>query len=64
MDHPLLNPLTKVSERLGVSRSTVFNEIAAGRLAVVKIGRRSFVTEDELNRFVQDLPSRLAASEG
>ncbi len=38
---------------LGVSRSTVFGLIAAGELRRLKIGSRSLVTADEIDRFLR-----------
>ena len=51
----LLHPMPEAAEVLGVSRSTVYELVKNGDLNVVKIGRRSFITQDELERFVQSL---------
>jgi len=42
--------------RLGVGRSTFYKERNAGRLAVIYIGRRAYVEEKELERYVASLP--------
>ncbi|MBF9335842.1 helix-turn-helix domain-containing protein [Microbacterium lacticum] len=54
---PLLHDIPTVVEMLGLSRTTVYDEIKAGRLATVKIGRRTMVKHSELERFVEVLPS-------
>lgn len=52
---PLLNPLPEAIRRLGIGRSKVYEEIAAGNLRVVKIGRRTLIPETELQRYVGKL---------
>ncbi len=39
----------------GMSRSKIYMEIKEGRLSVVKVGRRTFITVDELERYVSEL---------
>ncbi len=39
----------------GASRNTFYRLVARGDLALVKIGRRSFVTADEMDRYVASL---------
>ncbi|MGB4777437.1 hypothetical protein [Microbacterium sp.] len=39
----------------GIGRSKLFEEIAAGRLRAVKIGRRTFIAHAELERYVAGL---------
>ncbi len=52
----LLNPIKKSRHLLGdLGNSKFYEEVAAGRLKLVKIGRRSFVTTDELRRYVAAL---------
>mgnify|MGYP001807801167 CR=1 FL=1 len=38
--------------RLGISRSTLYELIAKGDIAVLKIGSRTLIGEDELARFI------------
>lgn len=38
-----------------VGRSKLYEEIAAGRLRAVKIGRRTFIAHAELERYVGEL---------
>ncbi|MHA6509523.1 excisionase family DNA-binding protein [Tessaracoccus sp. Y1736] len=52
---PLLHSLTDSFNRLGIGRSKGYEEIAAGRLRVIKIGRRSLIAETELQRYVASL---------
>ena len=58
---PLLNPLPEAIRRLGFGRSKVYEEIAAGNLRVVKVGRRTLIAEAELQRYVQRLVEAGAA---
>lgn len=55
---PLLNRIEHGAARLGVSRSWMYREIAAGRLTVVKIGTRTLIAEGELQRFAAELAQR------
>ena len=52
---PLLNTMPEVVRRLGLGRSKVYEEIAAGNLRVVKVGRRTLIAETELQRYVRNL---------
>ena len=52
---PALHKLTKVSERTGLSRSSLYREIKAGKLKTVKIGRSVRISEQELSRFINSL---------
>ena len=52
----LLYPLPEVRERLGgISHTTLYALIGRGDLSIVKIGSRSFIPADNLNRFVEHL---------
>lgn len=42
----------EAADRLGIGRSAVYAEVAAGRLATLKIGRRRLVPEQSLAAFV------------
>lgn len=57
---PRLHSIADVLQRIPVGRSKLYEEIGSGRLTVVKIGRRSFVTDSELRRYVDSLPEGLA----
>jgi excisionase family DNA binding protein len=52
----LLVPMSEVGTRLGgLSRSSVYELVATGRLPTVRIGRRRFVTQPDLEAFVARL---------
>lgn len=51
----LLYSVDGVAEQLSVGRTTVYSLIRAGRLRSVKVGDRTLVARDELERFVGDL---------
>jgi excisionase family DNA binding protein len=50
-----LNDIESVMERLKLGRSTVFAEIASGRLRSVKVGRRRLVPESAIVEFIDNL---------
>jgi excisionase family DNA binding protein len=55
----LLVPINEALRMLGgVSRSKIYDEIAARNLATVRIGRRIFVRTEELERYVDSLEQR------
>jgi excisionase family DNA binding protein len=54
----LLYSLEDAWTTLGVGRSTLYELIAAGDIKAVKVGRRTLIRHDELERYVQDLPER------
>lgn len=51
----LLHPIPDAAAVLGISRSTLYELIADGEITTVKIGRRTLITQDELERYVRDL---------
>lgn len=52
----LLHPIPEAAEILGgMSRSTLYEKIASGEIAASKIGRRTYIAHDELERFVKNL---------
>ena len=52
---PSLHKLAVVMARTGLSRSAVYRVINDGKLKTVKIGRSVRISEQELNRFINDL---------
>lgn len=52
---PRLNPVATAMDRLGVSRSTVFELIASGELRSVKIGHRRLVSDAAIAEFIARL---------
>jgi excisionase family DNA binding protein len=45
--------IRETAEFLGVSDRTVKREIKAGRLAIRKVGRRTILDRDDLERFLE-----------
>ena len=43
---------------IGIGRSTFYKAVAAGHLQVRKYGKRTFITQEEMKRFVEQMPSR------
>ena len=55
-DSPLLHTVPRAVVRLGLANErTLWRCVAAGQLSTVKIGRRTYVTEDACLRFVATL---------
>ena len=52
---PSLHKLAVVMARTGLSRSAVYRVINEGKIKTVKIGRSVRISEQELNRFINDL---------
>jgi len=62
MANRLVVPLEEACQQLGgMSRSTLYNKFARGELTPVKIGRRSYLTQTELERYVNQLPMKAVA---
>ena len=51
----LLHPIPEAGEILGIGRSKLYELAAAGEIATVKIGRRTLISHDELERYVRVL---------
>ena len=51
----LLHTIPDAAETLGIGRSTLYNLISSGQITAVKIGRRTLVAQDELERYVRSL---------
>ena len=59
--HPerLLYPIPETQEILGgISRSHLYELIKRGDLEVVKMGKRSFITDEAIRKLVAQLPRR------
>lgn len=50
-----LIPVLEAFEFAGMKRTRGYAQIKAGRLVVIKNGRRTFVRSSELRRFIDDL---------
>jgi excisionase family DNA binding protein len=59
-----LNSIKDVVTRTRLSRSTVYQELATGRLKSVKVGRRRLITEAALIDFIEDLTAAATPSGG
>lgn len=51
--------LTEFADAHGISRTSVYNEIRAGRLVISKVGRRSLVTAEHAAAWRDSLPSAI-----
>lgn len=58
---PLANSIERAGHRIGLSRATIYNLIAAGQLKTFKLGRRTLIAESELHRFLQERMAGLTA---
>ncbi|MBO0834443.1 MAG: helix-turn-helix domain-containing protein [Actinobacteria bacterium] len=58
---PQLHPLADAAERLAVSMPKLRRMAADGDIATVRIGRRRYVTDDELRRFIDSLTEQEAS---
>jgi excisionase family DNA binding protein len=53
-----------LAEALGVSRTKLYSEIAAGKLRAVKLGSRTLITTRDANDYLSRLPDIRAALPG
>ena len=61
----LIYPLPEARAKLGgISHSGLYNLVADGSIRLPKIGRRSYVTADELEAFVIRMEARAADIQG
>jgi excisionase family DNA binding protein len=51
------NSLNDAADRIGVSRDGLHDLIRKGELEAKKIGRRTIIAEEELQRFMASLPA-------
>lgn len=51
----LLHKIPDAAETLGIGRSTLYELIANKEIATIKIGRRTLIAQDELERYVRSL---------
>jgi excisionase family DNA binding protein len=51
---PLLPFVKSVENYIGISRSGAYRLIDAGRLKIVKIGRRTLIRQSEIARFIAE----------
>jgi excisionase family DNA binding protein len=58
--HPIrrLYPLQEAREKLGgIGHTTIYALIAEGKITTTKIGRRTFVSAEEIDRYIASLES-------
>jgi hypothetical protein len=55
LDIDRLIPVCEAFDLAGMRRTKGYGEVAAGRLAIVRNGRRTFVRTSELRRYIDDL---------
>ncbi|MHB2167457.1 helix-turn-helix domain-containing protein [Alsobacter sp. R-9] len=48
--------IKQVAQSAGIGRSTVYAQLAAGKLSAVKVGRRTLVLVSEFSRWLSSLP--------
>ena len=58
VETPQLHKLEILLDRTGLSRSTVYREIALGKLKPVRIGRALRFSESEICRYISDEESQ------
>ena len=54
---PLAYPVADAAAEIGSNRTAMYQAARAGKLKILKVGRRSVVTDEELRRFVSSLPA-------
>lgn len=54
---PLRLEIPEAAEALRLSRSELYKKIRAGSIAAQKDGKRTFITVEELRRYVRELPN-------
>jgi len=48
---PIFNPVPVACARLGIGRTFLYEEVAAGHIKAVKVGKRRLIPESELQRY-------------
>jgi excisionase family DNA binding protein len=54
--------IAEFCDRYGIRRTKTYDEIKAGRLRIVKVGRRSLITETDAEAWLAALPSLKSGS--
>jgi hypothetical protein len=49
---PLLHSVVAACSLLGIGRTLLYAKIGAGEIAVVKIGKRTMIADDEIRRVI------------
>jgi excisionase family DNA binding protein len=48
--------IAEAGERLRLGRSRLYEELAAGRIEAVRLGRRTMIRASEVERYIRELP--------
>lgn len=56
------NSIPETAKRIGCGRTKVYQMIAAGELRALKIGNRTVVPDDEIERVITSLPPAVMGS--
>ena len=59
-----LYAVPETCQRLSIGRSTLYELIADGQITAVKIGRRTLIPHEELERYVASLPGMSGKAAG
>jgi excisionase family DNA binding protein len=54
-DRPTLT-VNEFCKMIGIGRSTFYKAVGAGDLKVRKYGKRTFITQEEMKRFIDKMP--------
>jgi excisionase family DNA binding protein len=55
---PILLTINEACQALRIGRTALYAAIKSGALAAKKLGSRTLITSDELERFAQSLPQK------
>ncbi|MDC3347616.1 helix-turn-helix domain-containing protein [bacterium] len=55
MTRPALHSIQTSTQILGIGRSSLYGLIAQGQISAVKIGRRTLIPDQEIQRYVESL---------
>ena len=55
MSNPKLHSIKSAAEILGIGRSSIYGLIAAEQIQTIKIGRRTLITDQSIQRLVDEL---------
>jgi len=56
--------ILELCRSVGIGRTTAYEEIRSGRLKVIKVGKRTLITAEELQRWLESLPHFQPGSDG
>jgi excisionase family DNA binding protein len=57
INQPLAFTIDETAAKLRLGRDGIYKAIREGRLAAKKIGRRTLITADALDTFIENLPA-------